>query len=70
MIDLIKKLDYQVVEKPVTVDEFLEAEEVFLVSTVSRVMPVRAIDQVCFSVCGDYTRQIMQSYEDLFFSSR
>ncbi len=70
VIDLIKKLDYQVVEKPVTVDEFLEAEEVFLVSTVSRVMPVRAIDQVCFSVCGDYTRQIMQSYEDLFFSSR
>ncbi len=30
-------------------------------------MPVRAIDKSVSAYAGDYTGQIMQSYEDLFF---
>jgi D-alanine transaminase len=70
VIEIIKKLGHRIIEKRVTVQEFLSAEEVFLVSTVSRVMPVKGIDEVTFEVRGRYTEEVMSAYEELFFSAR
>ncbi|MDK2945070.1 MAG: D-alanine transaminase [Mesotoga sp.] len=70
VISLVEDLGYEVVEKRIALEEFFNAEEVFLASTVSRVMPVRAIDDVSFEVCGKHTAKVMRAYEDLFFSAR
>ncbi len=51
------------VEKRVALKEFLTAEEVFIASTVSKVMPVRAIEKKTFPTIGKITAVMMKEIE-------
>ena len=44
----------------------LGAQEIFLVSTVSKVMPVRSVDETSFPAPGEMTRRLMVAYEGVF----
>lgn len=68
VIPLIEGLGYDVHQRKVEVEEFFCADEVFLVSTVSRVMPVRTIDGIALKCPGEHTVQVKAAYEELFFS--
>ena len=65
---IIRELGYELHERRVGVEEFLAADEVFLVSTVSRVMPVHSIDDVHFNAPGAVTLKVQEAYEKIFFS--
>ena len=69
IISIIRDHGYELHERRVGVDEFLEADEVILVSTVSRVMPVLSIDERQFDAPGEITLEIQAAYEKIFFSS-
>lgn len=69
VLNLLNELNIPVEERRVYTEEFMEANEVFLVSTVSRVMPVKSIDNNEFEVPGQITEKIMKTYEDFFFAS-
>lgn len=65
VIKLLKESGIEVVERRVYLEEFLSADEVFLVSTVSMVMPVRRIDDRELKVPGEITLKAMELYRDL-----
>ncbi len=56
----------QVRERRVYLDELKEAQEIFLVSTVSKVMPVRAIDETTWPAPGPITRELRSRFEEVF----
>lgn len=64
VIKLLKESGIEVVERRVYLEEFLSADEVFLVSTVSMVMPVRRIDDREFKAPGEITLKAMELYRD------
>ncbi len=66
VIELARKAGMAVEERPVGLTEALDACEVFLVSTVSRVMPVRSINDRSFGAPGPVTRTIMEAFETIF----
>jgi D-alanine transaminase len=68
VIKIIHGLGYELRERRVGLEEFLTADEVFLVSTVSRVMPVHSIDDVHFDAPGAITLKVQEAYEKIFFS--
>ena len=61
--DLLREQGIPLQERRVYLQEFLEADEVFLTSTVSRVMPVASIEEEAFAVPGDITRLLMEKYQ-------
>lgn len=66
VIDLARREDLEVIETRVMLTDLLRAEEVFLSSTVSRVMPVRAVDDHTFPAPGPVTGRLMQCYGKIF----
>ena len=69
VINLLEDSGVAVVERRVYLEEFLEADETFLVSTVSRVMPIKSVDDLKFELPGEITEMIKDRYERFFFSS-
>lgn len=65
VIGLARDLGMELLERRLYVSEFLEADEAFLTSTVSRVMPVRAVDYTTFAAPGPVTRRLMDAFEEL-----
>ncbi len=66
VIDLAREMGHTVAESRVGLEFLLGAQEVFLVSTVSKVMPVRSVDETSFPAPGEMTRRLMAAYEGVF----
>lgn len=69
VLRLLNSMDISFEERRVYVEEFMGSDEVFLVSTVSRVMPIKSIDERNFEVPGPITFRVMNAYEEFFFAS-
>lgn len=66
VIGLAREAGFSVEERPVELAHALDSSEVFLVSTVSRVMPVRSIDGTPFEAPGPVTRAMMAAFDSVF----
>ncbi len=66
VIHLAREEGFEVIETRVMLTDLLRAEEIFLSSTVSRVMPVRAVDDREFPAPGPVTRRLMDCYGRIF----
>lgn len=65
VIELLKKNGLKVVEKRIYYEELKKADEAFLVSTVSMVMPLCRIDNMFFKAPGEITKKAMLLYQKL-----
>jgi D-alanine transaminase len=65
VIDHARRAGIEVVERRLYLNEFLGADEAFLTSTVSKVMPIRAVDYTTFPAPGPVTRRLMDAFEEL-----
>ncbi|OAA29355.1 aminotransferase class IV [Kosmotoga arenicorallina S304] len=65
VIERLKKNGVQVIERRIYHEELKKVDEVFLVSTVSMVMPVRMIDGKNFKAPGQVTKKAMLLYQKL-----
>ncbi len=65
VIGLAKEIGIPVREDRLRWEEFESASELFLASTVSRVMPIRGVDEVVLSAPGEVTSQLMKAYARL-----
>ena len=63
-INILQKMDKKIVQKRFYYSEISECKEVFLVSTVSKIMPVKKIDDFVFKV-GEKTLKLMNKFEEL-----
>jgi len=66
VLRLARGLGLEIAEAPLAVAHLLGAEEVFLASTVSKVMPVRSVDETEFRAPGDVTARLMDGYATLW----
>lgn len=62
VIDLAKARGIEVIERPISPDELVDATEVFLTGTAAEVTPVGEIDEHTFSV-GEISRWMMDDYD-------
>src|SRR6056297_941403 len=65
VISLCKNLQIPVIQRRVYLNEIKYAQEVFLASTVSKVMPVNKVGEKFFSVDGYITNRLMSLFADL-----
>ncbi|MFP4461263.1 MAG: aminotransferase class IV [Thermotogota bacterium] len=65
VISLCKKAHIPVVQRRVYLNEIKHAQEVFLASTVSKVMPVNKIGENQYPVDGKITRTLIDSFSQL-----
>lgn len=65
VLALCKEAQIPVVQRRVFLDEIKHAEEIFLASTVSKVMPVNKIGEKSFPVDGQITRRLMGLFAQL-----
>lgn len=65
VLALCKEAQIPVVQRRVFLDEIKHAEEIFLASTVSKVMPVNKIGEKIFPVDGQITRTLMGLFAQL-----
>jgi D-alanine transaminase len=65
VLGLCKEAQIPVVQRRVFLDEIQHAEEIFLASTVSKVMPVNKIGEKSFPVDGQITRTLMGLFAQL-----
>jgi len=64
VIQLSKTMGYSVVEKRVYLDEVFEADEIFLVSTVSKIMSIKKIDHTLFDGPPLITKDLIQRFNE------
>lgn len=62
VIGLAKEIGIPVREDRLRWEELANASEVFLASTVSRVMPILGVDEIVFAAPGEVTRRLMDAY--------
>jgi len=65
VINLCRRMEISVEERRVFLDEIDGADEAFLASTVSQVMPVRKIKDKDFPVIGETTKQLMKRFTEM-----
>ena len=65
VIALCKELQIPLVQRRVFLNEIKHADEIFLASTVSKVMPVGKIGEKVYPVDGHITRTLMNSFAQL-----
>jgi len=63
VLEYAASIGIRTIERRVYLKEFLTAEEVFLASTISKVMPVRAIENQRFPTIGKITAIMMKEIE-------
>jgi D-alanine transaminase len=66
VIDLALAQGRRVAERRLHLNELLAADEIFLASTVSRVMPVGRVDERAFPAPGPVTRALAEAFDLLF----
>lgn len=65
VIKLCMENGIPIVERRVFLEELKDADEVFLASTVSKVMPVREVRGKGYEVPGTVTKKLMEKFEEL-----
>lgn len=65
VIDCIKSLNFEIVEKAVAADEIGDFEAVFLTGTSPKVLPIRAIGDLQFKVDHPKVQRLMKRYDQL-----
>lgn len=65
VIELARDQAWEVTEARVPLQDFLTADEVILVSTVSEVMPIRQIDKTEFPAPGPITKRLMAAFAEV-----
>ena len=65
VISLCKNLQIPVIQRRVYLNEIKHAQEIFLASTVSKVMPVKAVGEHEYPVDGKITRTLMKEFGEL-----
>ncbi len=65
VIKLCKENDIPIVERKVYLEELKDADEVFLASTVSKVMPVREVRGNRYLIPGKITKLLMEKFDEL-----
>jgi D-alanine transaminase len=68
VIGILTHMHIPVIERKVLLSEYLSMKEVFLVSTVSKVMPIHSIGNRSFDAPGPITLQIQKEYEQIFLA--
>ena len=66
VIDLALARGMTVSEERLYLEQLWQADEVFLASTVSKVMPVRRVDDRTWPAPGPVTRALTEAFEELF----
>jgi D-alanine transaminase len=66
VIDLALARGMPVREERLYLEQLWQADEVFLASTVSKVMPVRRVDDRTWPASGPVTRALAEAFEELF----
>ena len=64
VIDLAKKIGYEIIERHIKPAEISDAREIFVTGTAAEVTPVGEIDGVVISV-GEVTKILMTEYDKL-----
>ncbi len=64
VIDLLEQSEYEIVERGVSLDEYYQADEVFLTGTTTEVMPVVQVDDrsIQDGTPGDVTKTLLHQY--------
>ena len=65
VIQVLKDLGYQVVERPVDKSELYIADEVFLCGTAARVAPVNKVENAKLKAPGLITKELMSIFDDI-----
>ena len=65
VISICKDLQIPLIQRRVYVNEIKHAQEIFLASTVSKVMPVKKIGNIVYPVDGKITRTLMDAFAQL-----
>lgn len=70
ILELCKKLKLDVHEEAYTVEQLLNADEVFITSTISEVMPVTKVNnqEIGSGIPGPITIKLQQAFEKLIFA--
>jgi D-alanine transaminase len=66
VIKLAKTMGYSLVEKRVYLNEVFDADEIFLASTVSKIMPVKSVDNEHFNSFSKVARKLMLEFENTY----
>ncbi len=62
---LCNKLNYKIIECPISIDTLYSMEAVFLTGTSPRILPVNRIDEISYSTGHPMMRNLMKAYDDL-----
>ncbi len=62
---LCNKLNYKIIECPISIDTLSSMEAVFLTGTSPRILPVNRIDEISYSTGHPMMRNLMKAYDDL-----
>jgi branched-chain amino acid aminotransferase len=62
---LCKKLNYTILECPISIDTLPSMEAVFLTGTSPKILPVNRVDEITFSTGHSMMRTLMKAYDDL-----
>jgi branched-subunit amino acid aminotransferase/4-amino-4-deoxychorismate lyase len=67
VLELAKQNDFPVNQKPCTIDQLLDADEVFLTNSIMEIMPVTRIEKrsIADEKPGPITRQLHETYREL-----
>ncbi|MEW9672787.1 D-amino-acid transaminase [Ammoniphilus sp. 3BR4] len=67
VLEIAKKLNIEVVETPFTLEDLAQADELFLTSTTSEIMPIVTIDgkPVKNGIRGSVTKQLQEEFNSL-----
>jgi D-alanine transaminase len=63
-ISLLREMGENIVQRRFYFDEIKDADEIFLVSTVSKIMPVKIVDNFSFGI-GEKTLKLMKRFEEM-----
>ena len=65
VITLCNKLNYKLIECPISIDTLPSMEAVFLSGTSPKILPVNRIDQITYSTGHAMMKNLMAAYDDL-----
>ena len=65
VISFCNKLNYKLIECPISIDTLPSMEAVFLTGTSPKILPVNRIDQITYSTGHPMMKNLMAAYDDL-----
>lgn len=65
VILLCSKLNYKLIERPISIDTLPSMEAVFLTGTSPKILPVNRVDRITYSTRHEMMRNLMEAYGEL-----